>query len=106
VNTLVSILLTAAMIGAAVWLLAVYTLGNAWYASRVGRALVTLASSVLFIELYSLARRLLGWPAWTAQVEQGIILIALLLLCGAFTRERREVRRRQSAIKSHRVDKE
>lgn len=91
-STVISLLLTAAMIAAAVTLLFIYTLGNAWYASRVGRALVTLACAIVFIEIYSLLRRVLNWPAWTAQVEQGVILIALVFLCAEFLRERRRVR--------------
>jgi len=105
VINIIAIALTVAMIAAAVWLLCVYTIGNAWYASRVGRALVTLASAVVFIEIYSLARRLLDWPAWTAQIEQGIILLALVILCLSFHRERRAVRRAELAEKSHRVER-
>ena len=104
-STWIAIVLTAAMIGAAIWLLLVYTVGNAWYSSRIGRALVTLAGSVLFIEIYSLLRRLLAWPTWTSQIEQVIILAALLTLCVSFHRERRAVRRIQLAEQNHRIER-
>ena len=103
---IISIGLSVALIIAAIWLLSVYTVGNAWYRSNVGRALVTLGSAVLFIEVYSLVRRLLRWPSWTAQIEQGIILIALVALCLAFHHERRYMRRIQSAEKDHRYERE
>jgi chromate transport protein ChrA len=91
------VILSGAMVVAALILLWTYTAGNAWWRSRVGRALVTLAAAIVFIEVYSALRRLLDWPSWTSQVEQGIILVALILLDVAFLRERREQRRRQSA---------
>lgn len=105
-STWIALLLTVAMIGAAIWLLLTYAIGNAWYSSRVGRALVTLAGAIVFIEIYSLLRRTLGWPSWTAQIEQVIILAALLVLCFSFHRERREIRRIQLAEKDHRIERE
>lgn len=92
-SALISLGLAALLIVAAVWLAVVYMAGNAWYRSRVGRALVTLAGSIVFIEVYSFVRRLANWPSWTAQVEQVIILVALVVLCVSFHRERRRLRR-------------
>ncbi|HEY3691245.1 MAG TPA: hypothetical protein VGL46_13215 [Pseudonocardiaceae bacterium] len=106
VTTLVATGLSVAMVLAAIWLYLVYTWGNAWYASVVGRALVTLAGSVVFIQLFSLARRLLAWPAWTSDIEQGLILLALVILCLAFHHERRVIRRTVTAQKDHRIERE
>lgn len=104
VLSIVALALSVAMLAAAGWLLWLYTAGNAWYASREGRAMVTLASSVAFVQLFSVVRRELGWPAWTADIEQALILTALILLCLVFLRVRREVHRVQTAAKRHRME--
>jgi hypothetical protein len=103
---LLPIVLSLVMIGCAVWLYAVYTFRNGWYRSNVGRALVTLAGAIVFIQVFSLLRRLLTWPPWTGDVEQGLIIIALVILCLAFHRERRIVRRLETAKKDHRIERE
>lgn len=102
--TILALALSVAMLLVAGWLLWLYTAGNAWYATREGRAMVTLGASIAFVQLFSLVRRLANWPAWTSDIEQGVILIALILLCVMFLRIRREAYRAQSAIKDHRLE--
>jgi chromate transport protein ChrA len=106
ITTILPVVLSVLMIGLALWLYLVYTSGNAWYRSNVGRALVTLAGSIVFIQIFSLFRRLLSWPSWTSDIEQGLIIVALFVLCVAFQRERRYLRRVDSAQQDHRIERE
>lgn len=104
-----SALLTAVLgvgaVAAAVFLWA-YVAGNPWYASRVGRALVGQGAGILGILGYAVVRRLFGLSV-VPWIQISLYLLVLAIEVGmavAFVRERREVRRRESARKHHRME--
>jgi hypothetical protein len=82
-----------------------YTWGNAWYESRVGRALVTLAGSIEVIVGVAILRRVFSWGPWAGVVQLGLVVVALAALDIAFLRERRLQRRLQTATKNHRIER-
>lgn len=85
-------------------LLWAYAWGNPWYASRAGRAIVTLAACVMLIVAVTLLRYFLHWGVWTAFISYGLTLIAVWTMAITFIRERRLIRRTEQAKQQHRVE--
>jgi hypothetical protein len=86
-------------------LLWVYGWDNAWWRSRVGRALMLLAAAIVLILGLGITRRLVGLPGWTQAAELGLVVCVVVSLDVAFIRERREWRRRELARKDHRIER-
>lgn len=87
-------LLLAGSAAGAVVLVWCYCAGNAWWKSRVGRALVGLSAGLVQILGYAALKRFFGWP--TIPVVQlalyAEVLVIMIGLDAAFIRERRDQR--------------
>jgi 4-amino-4-deoxy-L-arabinose transferase-like glycosyltransferase len=77
-------------------LLWAYCVGNAWYRSRVGRALVTMTVCVELILVVNPLGYFLSWPVWTGLVPYFLVTVAMAVMAFTFTRERARVRRERS----------
>lgn len=77
-----------------------------WSRMRTGRAIVGLSFCTALLTLNSAAVNGLRWafPSWVRVIELVIIVTVVAALNVSFYRERREIARRQSAIRSHRKE--
>lgn len=103
-QVLLALGLVLTMFVGSVVLAVTYMVGNAWYASWVGRALVVLALSLALVTANTLTGYFLRWGTWSAFVTYGLILLAIVVLDVAFIRERRRIRREQRRVDTARKD--